>query len=164
MRVLALLAALALPTGAFAQVVGPKQLCVPATLKTTGSPTLLSSTMASTRTFELEQPEGTGGFDVLRLSFKLVDSNTSITRFDTTCTVSDDDNTTDQTPQECTVTTGTATCVNSGVWQKASPGTLNWPYKLNISTFNDVECTLSVGAGAGAAGDTIIVTGKWCTL
>jgi hypothetical protein len=121
-----------------------------------------AQTMESSRSFSYNRTNAQG-FDTLTLWVQLTDADTSITRFDVTCTVSDDGNSTDYEPQECTSASGTYTCVDSGVWQKASPGTSKFPIRLDVSGFPDFECTFSVGAGAGAAADLLTVKGRLCT-
>lgn len=118
--------------------------------------------MTTSRSFSLNR-DNAYGYEVLTLFVELTDANTSITRFDATCTVSTDGNTTDYTPQECTSSSGTYTCVDTGVWQKASPGTKNWPIRIDVTGFPDVECTFSVGAGSGASADLLTVKGRLCT-
>jgi hypothetical protein len=144
----------ALPTSA-QQVVTTKPYCV-------DIGTLVNAqTMESSRSFSMDRTNGITGFTRLALLIELTDANTSITRFDVTCTESVDGNTTDYEPQECTVASGTATCVDSGVWQKASPGTAKWTYGVNLK-LPDLECTFSVGTGAGAAADLLTVKGRLC--
>lgn len=123
--------------------------------------TLLNNTMASSRTLSIDTPNAQGGYGVLNLEIALTDANTSITRIDMTCTVSDDGNSTDYTAQDCTAG-ATCTSTDSGIWQKASPGTKNWAWRVDMNGFPDIECVFSVGTGAGAAADTIVVKGRLC--
>lgn len=153
----ALLFVLALTVG---QSIGPKQLCI----YTDSSPLIDAAVMSGSPSFSINRPNLSGGFNILRLFLRLTDADSSITRFDWTCTVSDDGNATDYTPQECTVAAGVATCVNAGVWQKATPGTANWSYRVDTSGWPDMQCTASVGAGAATAVvDVLTVTGMYCT-
>jgi hypothetical protein len=139
--------------------IGPKQFCVPL-----DNPLIATSAMTSSRSFTINRPNLMGGVDYMMLYIKLVDADASITRFDVTCTASEDGGTTVYTPQECTTAGGTATCVDAGVWQKASPGTKNWRYKLRINGSSDWTCTFSVGTGAATAViDTVQVDGRICT-
>lgn len=125
--------------------------------------TLISAqTMESSRSFSMDRVNGITGFTKLALQISLTDANTSITRFDVTCTESSDGNSEDYTPQECTVASGVCTASDSGVWQKASPGTKKWTYGVNLK-LPDMECTFSVGAGAGAAADLLTVKGRLCS-
>jgi hypothetical protein len=142
---------------AYAQNVGPKNQCVELGTLVDGLD------MQSSRSFSVNRDNFAGGFDLLTVWVQLTDANSSITRFDVTCTVSDDGNSTDYEPQECTSASGTYTCVDSGVWQKASPGTSKFPLRLDVSGFPDFECTFSVGTGAGAAADLLTVKGRLCT-
>lgn len=149
----------ALASPALAASVGPKENCVdiPAT-------SLISvNTMSSSRSFSLDRENGEGGYGLLVLWISLTDGDTSITRFDTTCTVSNDGNATDYTPQLCTESSGTYACVDTGVWQKASPGTKNWTQRMDVEGFPDVQCTFSVGTGSGTSDDLLTVKGRLCT-
>ncbi len=122
--------------------------------------------MTSTRSFDsaafLNLNEG-WGFDHVVLVIQLVDANASITRFDTTCTVSLDGNVTDLTPQIETVAAGVATQTDAGIWQKASPGSKNWPIRFNGGGYPAFQCSFAVGAGAGASGDLLTVKARVCT-
>lgn len=123
-----------------------------------------AQTMESTRSFTRNTDNSTGGYGLLRLWVQLTDANTSITRFDIACTVSDDSNVTDYIPQVCDSTLdGVCTLTDSGTWQKASPGTKNFPIGLDIEGFPDFACAFSVGAGTGAAADVLTVRGRICT-
>lgn len=126
-----------------------------------------AQTMASSRSFTYDWPNTFGGYDTLALYITLLDADVSITRFDITCTVSDDGNVTDYAPQECTVASGVATCVDAGVWQKASPATaadtVYWSNRLDLVGFPDFQCAFSVGAGSGTAADVLTVKARLCT-
>lgn len=123
-----------------------------------------AQTMESTRTgsWTNPSPNKDQGWDLLVLFIKLTDADTSIARFDVTCTVSEDGNTTNYTPQEDTVASGTATQTDAGVWQKASPGSKNWPIRMNIKGFPDFECSFAVGSGTGGSADLLTVEGRLC--
>ncbi len=124
---------------------------------------ITAQAMSSSRSFSLDRVNTAGGMGLLTLWVQLTDANTSITRFDGTCTVSDDGNVTDYTPQDCT-SGATCTSTDAGVWQKASPGTKKWPWRLDVNGFPDIECTFSVGTGAATAvSDVITVKGRLCT-
>lgn len=164
-RILLLLFAIALlPQSALAQSIGPKQMCIQA-INSSGSTALIdAAVMTSSPSFSINRPNLDGGFDLFMLLIKLTDADTSITRFDLTCTASDDGNTTDYFIQDCTVAAGVATCVDAGVWRKASPGSKNWSYRLDVSGWPDIECTATVGTGAATATiDKLSVTGRFCT-
>ncbi len=165
MRYAILAAVILTPALAAAQAgPGPKQNCVDLTDSTTQSTNLIAAQgMDASRSLSINRDNATGGYDLLTLWVNLTDANTSITRFDVTCTVSHDGNSTDYTPQECTSASGTYTCVGTGIWQKASPGTSKFPLRLDVSGFPDIECTFSVGAGAGASIDLLTVKGRLCT-
>lgn len=104
------------------------------------------------------------GYDHLVLYIEWTDANTSVTDFDINCTVSDDGNVTDFTPQVCDDTAdGTCSLTDAGSWDKASPGTANWPINLNMFGYKDFACAFSVGSGSTAAADSLTVHGKLCT-
>lgn len=119
-------------------------------------------TMESSRSFGIDQKNDKPTRPLVDLIVQLTDANTSITRFDTTCTVSHDGNTTDITPQSISVDAGTATQNDSLIFQKASPGTKNFLVSFNLRSMPDFECTFSVGAGSGAAADLLSVDVRMC--
>ena len=104
------------------------------------------------------------GFGLLTVWLDLTDGNTSITRFDVTCTVSNDGNVKDYTPQVCDDTSdGVCTQTDAGIWQKASPGTKMWPLRMDIEGYPDIACTASVGTGSAAAADLLTAGWRICT-
>lgn len=117
--------------------------------------------MDSSQSFTITQDNTQGGYGVLTLFIALTDANTSITRFDMVCTGSEDNNATGYILQSCAIAAGVCTSTDSA-WRKASPGTKNWPWRVDIEGFPDVECTFSVGTGAGAAADLLTVKGRMC--
>ena len=123
---------------------------------------LSAAQMDASKSFGIDQKNDKPTRPLVDLIVKLTDANTSITRFDTTCTVSHDANTTDITPQSVSVTDGTATQNDSLVFQKASPGTKNFLVSFDLLSMPDFECTFSVGAGSGAAADVITVDVRMC--
>lgn len=104
-------------------------------------------------------------YSLLTLWTDLTDANTSITQFDITCTVDQAKGADDFTPQVCGSGSTVATCVqvDTGFWQKASPGTKKWPTRIDVFGYPDVECVLDVGAGTGASADAIVVDYTLCT-
>jgi hypothetical protein len=149
------LALVLLPVSALAAggVVGRKS-CV-------SSKAVLSAvTMESTRTFS-ESVDA--GWSKLHLYFDLTDANTSITRFDLACTVSNDSNATDFTTVVCDdVSDGVCTITRVTGWQLASPGTSKWKVTVRLDDSHAYECSVSVGAGTGAAADVITVERELC--
>ena len=129
-----------------------------------------SAAMTGSPSFEVELQNGAdnehAGYDNLTVFATLTDADTSITQLDITCTVSVDNNTTDATPQVCDdVSDGVCTLTGTGVWQKASPGSITFPYRMGISGFPDIECTFTVGAGSATASvDTMEGTYRLCTM
>jgi hypothetical protein len=119
-------------------------------------------TMESSRSFGINQDNNKPTRPLVDLIIKLTDANTSITRFDVTCTVSHDANTTDITPQTVTVESGVATQNDALIFQKASPGTKNWLVSFHLGAMPDFECTLAVGTGSGAAADVVTVDVRMC--
>ena len=119
--------------------------------------------MQASRSLSYDGANTSGGYDLLVLWIQLTDADSSITTFRTTCTVSRDGNTTDYTPQVDTVTSGVATQTDSGIFEKASPGTKSWPARMGIAGYPDFECTFSVAAGAGADVDLLTVHARLCT-
>lgn len=117
--------------------------------------------MDASRNFELDRPNGSPGAGLLVVWIELTDGNTSITRFDMSCTASHDGNTTDYTIQSCTVASGDCTSDDS-TWRKASPGTANWPWRIDVEGYPDIQCAFSVGTGSGAAADLLTVRGRLC--
>jgi hypothetical protein len=117
--------------------------------------------MSSSRSFAVNT-RSASGYGVLTLFTSLTDANTSITRLDLTCTGSDDSNTTDYEFEDCTVSAGVATCVDGGVWQKASPGSTKFARRVDVNGVPDLECTYSVGTGSGGAPDLLSVRGRLC--
>ena len=154
MRLIAFLTITLAASVAMAQQ-GPMKHCGPA------DKVINALGMDSSRAFEWEGTNSAGGWNVATLWIELTDANSSITRFDATCTVSHDNNTSDYTPQDCTAG-ATCTSSGSGVWQKATPGTAKWPWRVDITGFYDFECTFSVGTGSGAAADTLTVYRQLC--
>lgn len=145
---------------------GPSFRCYDLVDPTTHSANLIDAqTMASSRSFSINRDNTAGGFGVLTLWVTLTDANQSITRFDATCTVSDDGNASDYTPQDCTAG-ATCTSTDAGIWQKATPTsgvtTKRWPWRLDVNGLPDIECTFSVGTGSGAAADLLTVKGRIC--
>jgi hypothetical protein len=117
--------------------------------------------MSSSRSASFDGDNRTQSYDFVIYYFDLTDANTSITRFDSTCTVSFDGNVTDYTPQDCTAG-ATCTSTAAGVWQKASPGSAKWSWRLDLKGYPDHECTFSVGTGSGAAADPLTVRRQMC--
>ena len=105
------------------------------------------------------------GYDLAVVWVELTDANSSILTFQAVCTVSRDGNTTDSVPQKSTIDllTGIATQTDVNTWQKASPGTKNWPIRLDLEGFPDFECTFSAVAGVAEAGDLLDVYARVCT-
>lgn len=129
--------------------------------------TLISAqTMESTRSLDSTTAVNWASVDrgpsIVVLTIQLTDANASITRFDTTCTVSRDGNVTDLTPQVETVVAGVATQVDAGVWQKASPGSKNWMTRFRVAGAHDFQCSFAVGSGTGAAADLLTVKADVC--
>lgn len=118
--------------------------------------------MDASRSFSMDQTNSKPTRPMVDVIIKLTDANTSITRFDTTCTVSHDGNTTDIVPQTSTVASGVATQYDSLKFQKASPGTKNWVVSFNLRSMPDFECTFSVGTGSGASADLLTVDVRMC--
>lgn len=118
--------------------------------------------MTSSRSFSYNGP-ASSDYGLATVYIDLTDSNSSITTFTATCTVSHDGNSTDYTPQECSSSSGTYTCVDTGVWNKATPGTKKWPLRLDLEGYPDFECTFSVGGGSGGSGDLLTVKTQLCT-
>lgn len=150
----ALLATLLVPAAASAQRVGPRNACVDL------GDVIDAQTMESSRSFSVDR-DTIGGWGALSVYISLTDANTSITRFDLDCTASYDGNVTDFTLQSCAVATGVCTS-SDATWQKASPGSTNWVWRVDVEGYEDVECTVSVGAGTGAAADVVTVHGRLC--
>lgn len=119
--------------------------------------------MDSTQSFGITQDNTKPTRPLVDLIIKLTDANTSITRFDTTCTVSHDDNTTDITSQSATEATGVTTQNDNLIFRKASPGSKNWLVSFDLHTMPDFECSLAVGAGSGAAADLVTVDVRLCS-
>jgi len=96
--------------------------------------------------------------------FDLTDANTSITRLDLACTVSNDGNISDFTTTVCD-DTGDGVCTLTLVtgWQLASPGTSKWVVPFVLGDSPAYECTVSVGAGTGASADVLTVERQLCT-
>jgi hypothetical protein len=166
LRAIALaLSALALsPSGAKANTVSGRSSCVDLPLSDGSvTPLLDAVTMESSRAFTFDLTSVASGYDLAVLWVSLTDANSSITRFDTTCTVSRNSNTTDYTPQVCDDTSdGVCTQTSGNVFQKATPGSANWPIRLDVAGYPDLECTFAVGAGAGAAADLLTVYLRLC--
>ena len=136
--------------GSASSEAGPtvKQTCVQAN-------TLINAaTFDAARSFNLNFNQYGGGFDVLSIYLEFTDANSSVTRFDGNCTTSLNGNTTDFEIQDCAVAAGVCTSSDTE-WQKATPGTANWVWRVDVSGYQDVECTFDVGAGAGAAADLL---------
>lgn len=141
--------------------VGSKRACVD--LTSGGSVLLIDGLdMTTSRTFSYDGPNSSGGYDLVVLFLSLTDANASITTFRTECTVSANGNTTDYVPQSETISSGVATQVDAGVWHKASPGTKNWPVRIDMAGYPDFECTFSVQAGSGAGIDLLTMRGRAC--
>lgn len=117
--------------------------------------------MTTSRSFSLNR-DNSEGFDELTLLNSLTDIDSSITRFDMVCTVSNDGNVTDYKPQICSEAGGTYTCVDTGTWQKAMSGTTKWRLIVKLRGMPDAECTYSVGTGSGASADVLTVNGRLC--
>jgi hypothetical protein len=124
---------------------------------------IIAQDMTSSRSLSYDGQNASGGYDLLVLWVQLTDANSSITTFRTTCTVSNDGNTTDYTPQVDEPVSGVATQVDAGIFDKASPGSKKWTVRLGISGYPDFECTFSVQAGAGAGADLLTVNARLCT-
>lgn len=154
------LAALCLAAPALGAGMDGKRACVDLS---GGSAVISAQTMESSRSFSYDGQNTSGGYDLLIIWIELTDANTSITTFRTTCTVSRNGNTTDYTPQVDAVAAGVSTQTDAGIWDKASPGSKNWPIRLGLSGYPDFECTFSVQAGSGAAADLITVYARLCT-
>lgn len=123
---------------------------------------LSAVTMEASRSFGINQENDKPTRPQVSLIVKLTDANTSITRFDTTCTGSVDGNTTDVTLQTVVVSQGVATQWDAAKFQKASPGTKTWDVSFDLGNYPDFECTFAVGAGAGAAADLLTVDVRMC--
>lgn len=119
--------------------------------------------MDSSQSFGITQDNTKPTRPLVDVIIKLTDANTSITRLDTTCTVSHDNNTTDITPQSVSVSGGVATQSDSLKFQRASPGTKNILASFDLVTMPDFECTLSVGGGSGASVDLVTVDVRLCS-
>lgn len=163
---LILAALVAFPAVASAQVSGARRQCVDVPLSA-GSvvPVVDAVAMTASPSFTYNLDNTQGGYDIAVLWIALTDANTSITRFDTTCTVSRNGNTTDYVPQVCDDTSdGICTQTDGNVFQKASPGTKLWPIRLDVGGYPDIECAFTVGAGAATAvSDVLTVYLRLCT-
>lgn len=155
-RILATLAVVLASQLSAAQSTGPKQICSP---WVNG---INAATMEANRTFEVERRWSDGSYGLVVVLISLTDANTSITRFDMTVTASDDNNTTDYTIQSCTTSAGACTS-DDAAWRKASPGSANWPWRVDVEGFEDYEFTFAVGTGTGAAADLLTVDYRLCT-
>jgi hypothetical protein len=121
-------------------------------------------TLASSRSFSIDRPNEKGGYSVLALSVALVNSGSTVTRLDTTCTVSLDGNVTDLIPQSWSEAAGVFTGTGSGIFRVPISGTsYAYPIRLNLNAFPDFECTFSVGAGSGDSSDLLTVQARLCT-
>ncbi len=116
--------------------------------------------MSSSRSFS----EVAGaGWSKLHLYFDLTDGDTSITRLDMACTVSNDSNATAFPPTICdSVADGVCTLTRVTGWQIASPGSVKWKVTMALDDSHAYSCTVSVGAGSGGAGDLLTVERELC--
>jgi hypothetical protein len=114
-----------------------------------------AQTLASTRSFTLEQLADRGSYGLLVLHICTTDTDNSVSLITMTCTASDDDNTTDYTLQDVTVTTGVCASVDASWTKNPGANTTCWPWRVDIEGFEDVEC--SFANTGGTAADTITV-------
>lgn len=97
------------------------------------------------------------GYGVLGLYFKHTNSGAS--NISMTCTASDDAHATPFDIQTCDTTTIPGTCTSiDAKWSKDVAGNKNWPWRVEIESFEDIRCTVT-NTGGGAS-DFIKVTGR----
>lgn len=116
------------------------------------SPKINGLGLDAARTFSITNTHQSGSWDLMIVYISLVDANDSTTALNLSCTASHDNNTTDYTLQDCTTAAGVHTCVNES-WTKDPSGISSpkqWPWRVVISGFEDIECTFTDTGGAAA--------------
>ena len=116
----------------------------------------------SSRAVTISTKDVDGGYDLAVLFVEFTDANSSVTSVTVTCTVTHDNSTANYTPQKDTAGGSGWTQTTANVWTKASPGSTNWPIRMNISGYPDFTCTFAF-AGAPASADKITVYARLCT-
>ncbi len=111
---------------------------------------------AANTSFTINRSNAWQGWDLMIVYISVVDGGaSSVTNVTMSCTASEDDNTTPATIQDCTTAAGVCTSNDAG-WEKdpASTGQ-RWAWRVDISGFQDIECTLT--DDGGDASDSIQV-------
>ena len=106
----------------------------------------------TTPSFSMTNIPSSGTWGLMVVYVQVTDANDSVTALNMTCTGSIDNNTTDYTMQDCTVSGGTATCVDLS-WTKDPSGIASpkrWPWRVDVEGFEDVECTFTNTGGVAA--------------
>ena len=98
------------------------------------------------------------GYGLMVLYITVLDANNTVTALNLSCTASHDGNTTDYTLQDCTVVAGVCTS-NNASWTK-NPSAITspkiWPWRVDIESFKDLECTITNTGGEAADKLTIV--------
>lgn len=148
-----LLAVLLFASSAMAQNVGPRNIFA----KAAGGAALINgATMAAPRSFTTTVPQ-LEGMGLLTVFIELTDANTSITNLSMVCTAMRSGSTTVYKPQSVEVAAGVGTSYDVS-WNKATPGTSKWIWRVDVESFAGATCTFTPTAG-GEAGDLLTVYG-----
>ena len=124
--------------------------------------TLISTTtLDAASSVATVDPEDALGYGLLILSVTVSDSNDSVTAISMACTSDIGGN--DYSLQECSVSSGAATCYNA-TWTFDPSGESSpkrWAWRVDIEGFRGVECTFTDTGGLVA--DSIVVVGHLAT-
>lgn len=113
-------------------------------------------TLDTSRTFNINDlPAETGQLTLLMN----LSGQSGVTRVDVQCYGSDDDGSTDYAIQSADVTSGAAT-LSDAIARKTVSAADQWAVRLDTLGFEDLECTVSAGAGTGDPNDIVSVKGS----
>lgn len=117
--------------------------------------------MDSSQSFSIDTTPGQN-YGLATVFLSLTDANTSITSFQMQCFGNYRKGSDDFKLQSCSTASGVCTS-DDATWTKASPGTSNWLWRVDIEGLQSIKCTMSVAGGTGASADLLTANLRLCT-
>lgn len=127
--------------------------------------TQISSTAlsAASSTFQVKNYAAkTGGtWPIMVVYISTLDADNGVSAITMSCTGSKNQNSTDYTLQDITVSSGVGTSADASWVKDPGANTTRWPWRVDVRGFPDVECTFT--DTGGDASDTITVDVSFST-